>query len=34
MGEEDHVIFAWAQRQEALIITFDEDCADQRSFPV
>lgn len=30
----DQDIFEWAQREQAIVITFDEDFADQRSFPV
>ncbi len=33
-GKPDAEIFAWAQQNGRLIITFDEDFADQRSFPV
>lgn len=33
-GATDREVFAWAQRQQAVIVTFDEDFADQRSFPV
>ena len=33
-GKRDREIFAWAQERQAIIITFDEDFADQRSFPV
>ncbi|HUX88146.1 MAG TPA: DUF5615 family PIN-like protein [Chloroflexota bacterium] len=30
----DRAIFAWAQERHAIIVTFDEDFADQRSFPI
>ena len=33
-GQTDEEIFKWAQNRKAIIITFDEDFADQRSFPV
>lgn len=33
-GRPDEEIFAWAQRRQAVIVTFDEDFADQRAFPV
>lgn len=33
-GKSDREIFDWAQARRAIIITFDEDFADQRSFPV
>jgi predicted nuclease of predicted toxin-antitoxin system len=33
-GRSDDVLFAWAQARQAIIVTFDEDFADQRSFPV
>jgi len=33
-GQSDEEIFIWAQSRQAIIITFDEDFADQRSFPV
>lgn len=33
-GQPDEEIFIWAQSRQAVIITFDEDFADQRSFPV
>ncbi|MDP1768454.1 MAG: DUF5615 family PIN-like protein [Nitrospirota bacterium] len=33
-GRSDEDIFAWAQQRQAMILTFDEDFADQRSFPI
>ena len=33
-GKNDREIFEWAQSQRAVIVTFDEDFADRRSFPV
>ena len=33
-GRTDSDIFEWAQENGHIIITFDEDFADQRSFPV
>ena len=33
-GRPDEEIFAWAQSRQAVIVTFDEDFADQRSFPI
>lgn len=33
-GKPDRDIFEWAQRNHAIIVTYDEDFADQRSFPV
>lgn len=33
-GKSDREVFAWAQEQRAVIVTFDEDFADQRSFQV
>jgi predicted nuclease of predicted toxin-antitoxin system len=33
-SKPDRDLFNWAQAHGALIITFDEDFADQRSFPV
>lgn len=33
-GAPDREIFAWAQDHQAVILTFDEDFADQRAFPV
>jgi predicted nuclease of predicted toxin-antitoxin system len=33
-GRPDGELFAWAQQQHAVIITFDEDFADQRTFPI
>jgi predicted nuclease of predicted toxin-antitoxin system len=33
-GRSDGELFAWAQQQHAVIITFDEDFADQRTFPI
>jgi predicted nuclease of predicted toxin-antitoxin system len=33
-GKSDREVFDWAQAHQAIIITFDEDFADQRSFPV
>jgi predicted nuclease of predicted toxin-antitoxin system len=32
-GKTDDAVFAWAQEQGAIVITFDEDFADQRAFP-
>lgn len=33
-GAEDRTIFDWTIANRAMIITFDDDFADQRSFPV
>lgn len=33
-GKSDVEVFNWAQDRQAAIMTFDEDFADQRSFPV
>lgn len=33
-GRPDEEIFAWAQQRHAVIITFDEDFADQWTFPI
>lgn len=33
-AKSDREIFEWAQARQAVIVTFDEDFADQRSFPV
>ncbi len=33
-GKADREVFDWAQARRAVIITFNEDFADQRSFPV
>lgn len=33
-GKSDRDIYQWGIAQKAIIITFDEDFADQRSFPV
>ncbi len=33
-GKIDEDIYAWAQEHQTLIVTFDEDFADQRSFPL
>jgi len=33
-GKSDRDLFEWAQARGALILTFDEDFADRRSFPV
>lgn len=33
-GKSDREVFQWAQSQRALIVTFDEDFADRRSFAV
>lgn len=32
-GKADEEVFVWAQQQAAVIVTFDEDFADGRSFP-
>ena len=33
-GQPDAAVFRWAQDHRALIVTFDEDFADARSFPL
>ncbi len=33
-GSSDQLIFEWAQRHGAIVITFDEDFADTRMYPV
>lgn len=33
-GKSDESIFRWAQQDGSLIITFDEDFADRRAFPL
>lgn len=33
-GAPDTEIFEWAQQRDAIILTFDEDFADQRVFPL
>jgi predicted nuclease of predicted toxin-antitoxin system len=33
-GKTDREVYEWAQTAQALIVTFDEDFADQRAFPV
>ncbi len=33
-GKSDRQVYEWAQTAHALIVTFDEDFADQRAFPV
>jgi predicted nuclease of predicted toxin-antitoxin system len=33
-GKSDLEVFQWAQSQAAMIITFDEDFADRRSFSI
>lgn len=33
-GRPDEDVFTWAQQRHALIMTFDEDFADQRAFPL
>jgi predicted nuclease of predicted toxin-antitoxin system len=33
-GKSDRQVYEWAQAAHALIVTFDEDFADQRAFPV
>lgn len=33
-GAPDTEIFEWAQQRETIILTFDEDFADQRVFPL
>lgn len=33
-GAPDPEIYEWAQERDAIIVTFDEDFADQRLFPV
>ena len=33
-GRPDKELFVWAQGKHAVIVTFDEDFADQRSFPI
>ncbi len=33
-GREDVFLFRWAQGERAIVITFDEDFADARSYPL
>lgn len=33
-GAPDDVIFRWAQENQAIVITFDEDFADTRMYPI
>lgn len=33
-GKPDKEVFDWAQKHGAIVITFDEDFADRRMFPV
>jgi predicted nuclease of predicted toxin-antitoxin system len=33
-GRPDEELFAWAQQQHAIIVTFDEDFSDLRTFPI
>lgn len=33
-GASDHAVFEWAQRNQYIVITFDEDFADARMFPI
>jgi predicted nuclease of predicted toxin-antitoxin system len=33
-GKPDEELFAWAQDRRAILLTFDEDFADRRTFPV
>jgi predicted nuclease of predicted toxin-antitoxin system len=33
-GASDQTIFQWAQERDAVVVTFDEDFADTRMFPV
>ena len=33
-GVQDPPLFEWAQQHKAIIVTFDEDFADQRTYPV
>jgi predicted nuclease of predicted toxin-antitoxin system len=33
-GVSDQVIFEWAQQRSAIVITFDEDFADTRMYPI
>ena len=33
-GKSDRQVYEWAQAAQSLIVTFDEDFADQRAFPV
>lgn len=33
-GRSDSEIFRWAQSRQAIVITYDEDFADARSFPL
>jgi predicted nuclease of predicted toxin-antitoxin system len=33
-GAPDAAVFDWAQRNESIVLTFDEDFADARMFPV
>ncbi len=33
-GQPDEVLYRWAQREEAIIVTYDEDFADARMYPL
>ncbi len=33
-GKSDPEIYRWAQAQQAIVVTFDEDFADARTFPL
>lgn len=33
-GRSDREVFEWAQQRQAIVVTFDEDFADRRLFPV
>lgn len=34
MGATDEVVYRWAQEREAIIVTYDEDFADARMYPL
>ena len=33
-GRDDAFLFRWAQREDAIVVTFDEDFADARTYPL
>lgn len=33
-GQADEVIYRWAQQEQAIMLTFDEDFADSRTYPL
>lgn len=34
LGQPDEILYRWAQREKAIVVTYDEDFADARMYPL